>query len=631
MDRSSSLLKFLGLGLGLFLLMQFVVPKITGSDDPRTQPLGRERPLLVDAQGKPKPRSPRDRCKIEADGIQCAAAPAEGEAKEELCLLEGERFKAELTTQGAALRRLELLGPKYTVDGKPGSAPMNMVTTPDHESRRPLFTALRQPGADSQVEHDLFEWKLASRSPKECVFTYEDSKVALRKVVRASARPFELDVELSVKNVGAERAAHRASIESSAFRYETEVEGGFGRQSPFLTQVECLTNGKLEEATPADFTPKDFSKPEFRNGWRVSNGNIDFAATSNFYFAQALVPVDGPSAALCERLIEERYNHVLYASKKDDKGAGSFYRSRLAWEKRELGPGEVVTYKVIHFMGPKERDVLDQAAGGGRRMSELIRLGTFAPIAKGLVWFLVKCQGVVGSWGLAIILLTLAVRTVLFPLQLKAIKSGGKMRLLKPELDEINQKYESDPQQKQLATLELWRKHDVNPLGGCLPMLVQMPVWFALYTALQTAAELYHVPFLWLRDLSAPDTIWLAGHEVPFILPVLLGVTSFVQQKIMPTSGMDPAQQKMMTYMMPAVFTAMMLFLPSGLGVYMFTNSLLGIVQQLASERYYATLTPTGGGGGGGIEVREKEARDGDESGQKRTALAKLGKENKRD
>ncbi len=625
MDRSS-LLKFLGLGLGVFLLLQFVVPKITGGDGPRTQPLGKEAFLLVDAQGKPKPRAPGERCKLEADGIRCS--PAQGEHREELCALEGERFRAELTTQGAGIRRLELLGPKYTTDGKASSPPMNLVTTPDHEARRPLFAALRQPGADSQIDHDLFEWTLASRGPKECVFTYQDGKVELKKVVRASSRPFELEVELTVKNVGPERAAHRASIESSAWRYEAEVEGGFGRQSPFLTQVECLNNGKLEEATPGDFAPKDFSKPEFKNGWRVSTGHIDFAATSNFYFAQALVPVDGPSPPSCERLIEERFNHAVYSSKKDDRGAGSFYRSRLAWEKRELGPGEAVTYKVIHFMGPKERDVLAGAAGGNHRMSELIRLGTFAPIAKWLVWFLVKCQGLVGSWGVAIILLTLAVRTVLFPLQWKAIKSGGKMRLLKPELDELNQKYADDPQQKQLATLELWRKHDVNPLGGCLPMVAQMPVWFALYTALQTAAELYHAPFLWMRDLSAPDTWWVAGHEVPFVLPVLLGATTFLQQKIMPTSGMDPAQQKMMTYMMPAIFTAMMLFLPSGLGVYMLTNSLLGIVQQLASERYYASLTPAAVGV---IEVREKAEGEGSKaSDPKRTALATLGKGNTR-
>lgn len=625
MDRNS-LLKFLGLGLGLFLIVQFALPKITGEDGPRVQPLGKEQFLLTDAQGKPKPRSPNEHCKIDASGIQCS--PQSGNQKEEFCLLEGEHFKAELTTQGATIRTLELLEAKYTTGGNSGNKPMNLVTTPDHESRRPLFTSLRQPGAESQIDYDLFEWNLATHSPKECVFTYTDSKVELKKVVRASPRPFEMEVELTVKNLGQGRATHRASMESSAWRYESEIAGGFGRQSPFLTQVECFRNGKLEESSPADFVPKDFSHPDFKNSWRVSNGDIDFAATSNFYFAQALVPLDGPSKPACERLIEDRYDFSKYASKKDDHNAGAFYRARLAWEPRELGSGESVTYKVAHFMGPKERNVLAGAAGGTHHMSELIRLGTFAPIAKALVWFLVKCHGLVGSWGFAIILLTLMVRTLLFPLQWKAIKSGGKMRLLKPELDELNKKFADDPQQKQLATMELWRKHDVNPLGGCFPMLAQMPVWFALYTSLQTAAELYHAPFLWMRDLSAPDTVWIAGHEIPFVLPVLLGATTFLQQKVMPTSGMDPAQQKMMTYMMPAVFTAMMLFLPSGLGVYMLTNSLLGIVQQLASERYYASLSPAGGGGD--IQIREKTSEDGQTSDEKRTALTTLGKGNTR-
>jgi YidC/Oxa1 family membrane protein insertase len=189
------------------------------------------------------------------------------------------------------------------------------------------------------------------------------------------------------------------------------------------------------------------------------------------------------------------------------------------------------------------------------------------------------------------------------------------MRLLKPEIDEINRKYGEDAQQKQLAIMELHRKNGISVAAGCLPALVQMPVWFALYSTLQTAAELYHVPFLWFRDLSAPDTFWAMGRELPFILPVLLGATTFIQQKIMPQQ-MDPVQQKMMTYMLPAIFTAMMLFLPSGLGVYMFTNSVLGILQQLVVERYYSSKQG-GGGGGGSIEVREKDsssrARDGKE------------------
>jgi YidC/Oxa1 family membrane protein insertase len=151
-----------------------------------------------------------------------------------------------------------------------------------------------------------------------------------------------------------------------------------------------------------------------------------------------------------------------------------------------------------------------------------------------------------------------------------------KMRELKPELDAITAKFKDDAQARGLAQMELWRKHKVNPLKGCLPQLASMPVWFALYTTLQTAVELYNIPFLWFPDLSMPDPF--------FVLPFVIGVTSFVQQRMMPMQGGDPAQQKMMLYMMPAMFTVFMLFLPSGLGVYMFTNGVLGIIQQQTVE-----------------------------------------------
>jgi YidC/Oxa1 family membrane protein insertase len=127
--------------------------------------------------------------------------------------------------------------------------------------------------------------------------------------------------------------------------------------------------------------------------------------------------------------------------------------------------------------------------------------------------------------------------------------------------------------------MELWRKNKVNPLGGCLPMLAQMPIWFALYATLQTAVEFYHTGFLYFKDLSAPDPY--------FVLPLVLGGAMIVQSQIVPQQGMDPMQQKMMTWFMPLVFTVMMLFLPAALGVYMLTNSVLGITQQLAVEKLY--------------------------------------------
>src|SRR5205807_8493143 len=165
------------------------------------------------------------------------------------------------------------------------------------------------------------------------------------------------------------------------------------------------------------------------------------------------------------------------------------------------------------------------------------------------------------------ILMTFCLRLFLFPLTWKSIKTTIGMRRPKPDVDDINAKFKDDAQAKQMAMMELWRKNGVNPFGGCLPQLVQMPIWFAMYTTLQTAVEMYHEKFLWFGDLSAPDPF--------YILPLVLGAFMILQQRIVPQQGMDPMQQKMMMYLLPGVFTVMMLFLPAALGVYMLTNSVL--------------------------------------------------------
>jgi YidC/Oxa1 family membrane protein insertase len=219
-------------------------------------------------------------------------------------------------------------------------------------------------------------------------------------------------------------------------------------------------------------------------------------------------------------------------------------------------------------------------------------------VAKVLVGVLVFFHAHVtfGNWGLAIIAMTLCLRLIMLPLSLKPVRTAIAMRKLKPEIDALNAKFKDDMQAKNMATMELYRKHGVNPLGGCLPQLVQMPVWFAMYTTLQTAVEMYHEHFLWFSDLSAPDKL--------YILPLLLGGFQILQQRIVPQQGMDPVQAKMMLYILPLVFTVMMLFLPAALGVYMLTNSVLGIVQQLVIER----IAPRNGPKGGAISVVEKKS-----------------------
>ncbi|MEO8877705.1 MAG: YidC/Oxa1 family insertase periplasmic-domain containing protein, partial [Polyangiaceae bacterium] len=311
-----------------------------------------------------------------------------------------------------------------------------------------------------------------------------------------------------------------------------------------------------------------------------------YAAVSNYYFAQALVPMPDNSglAPDCNLLAEDWYSE---GQARDDDEAGAVYHSELTYPPKELAAKQAVTYKQIAYFGPKDRDLLAHAAAD-RGLGDLINLGFFSPVAKYLVAFLVFVhKHIVGNWGLAIILMTLVLRLALFPLTYKSIKSSLGMRRLKPEIDVINAKYKDDAQQKNLAMMELWRKNGVNPLGGCLPQVVQMPVWFAMYTTLQTAVEMYHTKFLWFMDLSAPDKF--------YILPIVLGAFMILQQRIMPQQpGMDPTQQKMMMYVMPGVFTVMMLFLPAALGIYMLTNSVLGITQQLIIEK----ISPSGGGGG---------------------------------
>jgi YidC/Oxa1 family membrane protein insertase len=285
------------------------------------------------------------------------------------------------------------------------------------------------------------------------------------------------------------------------------------------------------------------------------------------------------------------------------------YRARLAYPPQILEPGKSATYSVLTYVGPKERDVLASAGGGKHHLVELIDLGFFAMIAKILVAFLLKVHSVVPNWGVAIIVLTVTARLLLFPLSLPGIKNMIRMREIKPEMDALTEKYKDDPQGRGLAQMELWRKHSVNPFKGCLPQLASMPVWFALYTTLQTAVELYNIPFLWFPDLSESDPL--------FILPFIIGATYFLQQKLTPMQGGDPVQQKMMMYMMPAMFTVFMLFLPAGLGVYMFTNSVLAITQQWAVERH--AKRSLGARKAGEIDVKVKS--DGtDKRGNKKSA-----------
>jgi YidC/Oxa1 family membrane protein insertase len=610
MERGS-ITKWLLLALAAVLFFTVGMPMLTGSGSSHRNPF---------------------------EGINDMTPPpaAERDPNPATCTIDGDRFQAEFSSQGASLQHLRLTDARYKLlhddevqwRNRKAGEPLDLVTT-TLQARMPLRTDLRKlDNADAQqIPYHELDWKLAASDGKSCSFTYQSDTTSLTKTIAATGKPFELEVSLKVENLADGPRKHRLAIEQTSHRTKKESEGGgFGRQSEFLTETTAVTTQKVERQTPGDFEADDFEKDESRppnekeftaEKWRQFPGDARFVAISSSYFSKILIPLEGPvtmdapgagSAPRAETQIEELWDAARYPDKEKDPNVGHIYRARLAYPEVELPPKGSATYKVLSFTGPKERDVL---AALGHHTDEVLDLGTFAPIAKALIWYLYKLYDLVGVWGWAIVLLTITVRTLLFPLSISQIKSSMAMRRLKPEMDAINEKYKDDATQRGLAIQELWRKNNVtNPVLGCLPMLLQMPVWWALYRSLQTAVELYHTQFAWFADLSAPDRF--------YIIPVVLGASSFIQQKLMPAQG-DPQQQKMMLYMMPAVFTFMMLFLPAGLGVYMLTNTWLGIVQQLLVERYLKSRSAPSAS----IEVREVREKTMGDGGKPTPALGK--------
>lgn len=226
------------------------------------------------------------------------------------------------------------------------------------------------------------------------------------------------------------------------------------------------------------------------------------------------------------------------------------------------------------YAGPKDIDRLKQLGMG---LENIVDFGFFSIIARPILWLLKQIHAVVGNWGWAIVLLTIITRIPFIPIVNKGQRSMKKLQTIQPKMAEIRQKYKKDPQRIQRETMELYKKYKVNPMGGCLPILLQIPVFFALYKVLAVAIELRGAPFaLWITDLSMKDPY--------YVLPIVMGVTMLLQQKMTPSGG-DPRQQKMMMFM-PIIFTALFINFASGLVLYWLVNNLLSIAQQVYVNKH---------------------------------------------
>ena len=271
----------------------------------------------------------------------------------------------------------------------------------------------------------------------------------------------------------------------------------------------------------------------------------------------------------------QHYFTGVWVPEKDQKN--HLYSKSLGNERYMIGSyspsitlqsGESHTFTSDLFIGPKLDDQLQATAEG----LELVRdYGFLAVIAKPMFWVLQKIHGIVGNWGWAIILFTILLKLAFYKLSETSYRSMANMRKMTPRIQALKDRYGDDKKRMQQAMMELYKTQKINPLGGCLPMLVQMPFFIALYWVLMESVELRQAPWiLWIQDLSIKDPY--------FILPLIMGVSMFVQQKLNPAPP-DPMQAKMMQ-MLPIVFTFFFAFFPAGLVLYWVVNNLLSISQQ---------------------------------------------------
>jgi len=312
--------------------------------------------------------------------------------------------------------------------------------------------------------------------------------------------------------------------------------GVFDRETKFVHTGPVL----LKDVDREEFEAKKLKEPRF------FTGNIQWIALEDKYFFSALVP-RGP----VDRAKVWKYQ---------DAAAISYIAA----------PG---THAFLGYAGPKE---LDRLKGLGLGLEHVVDFGFFSVIARPIFWLLKKFHAVVGNYGWAIVLLTIVIRVPFIPIVNKGQKSMKKLQELQPRMQEVKEKYKNDPKRMQQEIMSMYKKHKVNPMGGCLPMVLQIPVFFALYKVLLIAIELRNAPWaLWIHDLSAKDPY--------YVLPIVMGISMVVQQRMTPTAG-DPRQQKIMMFM-PVIFTFLFLNFASGLVLYWLVNNLLSIGQQLYVNR----------------------------------------------
>lgn len=469
-------------------------------------------------------------------------ASSEQNVEEVLSTIKTDNFIVTFSNYGAVPVNWELKDYKATVDEK--NVPVNLV--PEKRlSQMPLALSFLK---TSEVIPETPKYMLVEKGDRVLRYQWSSGKTVIEKIYTLGENEYDINLKILVKNLGDKSSVQQIALGWSAALPLNKKSGGFlsflKRPSDQKMPVYMINGDVERERSPGGIEEVEFS-----------SGMVYWAGIEDRYFLSAIVPrSEGELGIKLERF---------------GTGADAGFYSGVVMPEETVAPGTTQEYNFSVYAGPKEMQTLKAM---GMNLDKAIDYGWFTVIAIPILYVLKFLYSVVHNYGIAIILLTILIKILLYPISKRAMKSMKGMKDIQPQLKAIKEKYKDDKERLNLEMMQLFKRHKVNPMSGCLPMILQFPVYIALYRVLWNSIELYHAPFFWIyKDLSQPDPY--------YITPVLLGVAMFLQQKLTPSATADPAQQKMMM-IMPVMFTVFLAFLPVGLVVYILVNTLLTVLQQ---------------------------------------------------
>jgi YidC/Oxa1 family membrane protein insertase len=547
-------------------VMQFLLPK--PQPQPQSEPAkpaGQTQPQSTPVPSSAVPAAPSVPSAARKTPVQQAAAkaPVKHAEAETLTVLENENYKVTLTNRGAVVKSWVLKKFKDN-NGKP----LDLVSSKPVETLgSPLSMFSYDQDLEKKINEGLYVASGTGTQNGPVTFEYSDGQVVARKTFRPD-KGYVLGLETEVTSQGQRVTAF------------PQWPSGLGDQSTVASyaggKIDWQRNGNIEHKAAISGSIFTGGKKWIAGGDTLS-GPFDWVGTADQYFAAVFMPESPKDTAVVT------LNSPIEVPRDPNKPEET--KDKVSVVGVAVGNLSGLTNTRL-FAGPKTVEVLEntQVRPGGTDLRGLTDFGFFGFIARPLfLWLKWTYVNWIHNWGWAIAFLTLVITMALLPLRITSMKSSLKMQKIQPQMKALQEKYKryslTDPRraemQKEMS--ELYKREGVNPIGGCFPMLLQMPFLFAFYSMLANAIELRQANWLWIKDLSAPD---------PYhILPVIIILLMFFSQRSMPQGGMDPAQQKMMTFMGPVMFGVLSWSVAAGLSVYWMISTLLGYVQQIVINR----------------------------------------------